>query len=506
VKKEISSTWSTCQLGDVVAVIRSRSGPQEHPEKPFIGMDNVEAHTMRLLGTVLAGTMKSNATHFLPGDVLYGRLRPYLNKVVAPAFEGLASAEFIPLTPEAGISTDFIRYRLNAVDFVFFTSHLDEGDRPRVDWDGIRRFVISLPPSKEQQRIVEAVDSYLTRLDDAVAALEQVKTKLKAYRASVLKAAVEGRLVPTEASLARAQKRDYEPAETLRMRILNDRRRQREAAKLAKLKAKDRPRKDDKWVAKYEEPVAIDSRGLPDLPEGWCWLTIDALAFVTKLAGFEYTKFVEYDESGDLAVIKAENAGRDGFRETNFSRVRSESVAHLTRSRLSGGDLLMVFVGAGTGNVGRVPENRPYFLGPNIAMIRVATGAMSAAYLEYFLRSPLGNGLALGFSKAVAQQSLSMGTIRRIPVVVPPREEQDRIVAALDYHTSVQVAITQQIRDELVRLARLRQSILKWAFEGKLADQHADDEPAEKLLARISAERAAAGVAKKSRGQTTGME
>src|SRR6266508_4040073 len=106
--------WSRARLGDVVDVIRGRARPQECRHLAFIGMDNVEAHTMRLLGTVPAETMKSSATHFVRGDVLYGRLRPYLNKVVQPDFEGLASAEFIPLTPAHGIQAGFIRLRINA--------------------------------------------------------------------------------------------------------------------------------------------------------------------------------------------------------------------------------------------------------------------------------------------------------------------------------------------------------------------------------------------------------
>ena len=64
-----------------------------------------------------------------------------------------------------------------------------------------------MAPSSEQHRIVAAVESYFTRLDDAVATLERVQRNLKRYRASVLKAAVEGRLVPTEAELARAEGR-----------------------------------------------------------------------------------------------------------------------------------------------------------------------------------------------------------------------------------------------------------------------------------------------------------
>ena len=72
--------------------------------------------------------------------------------------------------------------------------------------------------------MVETIESYLTRLNDAVATLEHVQRKLKQYRASVLKAAVEGKLVPTEAELARKEGRDYEPASVLLERVLTERR------------------------------------------------------------------------------------------------------------------------------------------------------------------------------------------------------------------------------------------------------------------------------------------
>ena len=85
--------------------------------------------------------------------------------------------------------------------------------------------MIPLPPVEEQEGIVEAIESYFTRLDDAVATLERVQRNLTRFRASVLKAAVEGRLVPTEAELARAEGRDYEPASVLLERILAGRRR-----------------------------------------------------------------------------------------------------------------------------------------------------------------------------------------------------------------------------------------------------------------------------------------
>src|SRR5207249_1418359 len=95
--------------------------------------------------------------------------------------------------------------------------------RKRISKGSLSELALPIPPTKEQDRIADAVDSYLSRLDAAVATLEAAQTKLKAYRSSVLKAAVEGRLVPTEAALARAEKRDFEPADMLLKRILSER-------------------------------------------------------------------------------------------------------------------------------------------------------------------------------------------------------------------------------------------------------------------------------------------
>ena len=115
-----------------------------------------------------------------------------------------------------------------------------------------------------------------------MATLERVQRNLKRYRASVLKAAVEGRLVPTEAELARAEGRDYEPASVLLQRILAERRRRWEEAELAKLKARGKTPKDDKWKAKYKEPAPPDTAELPELPEGWCWITVGALTIMGR--------------------------------------------------------------------------------------------------------------------------------------------------------------------------------------------------------------------------------
>ncbi len=109
----------------------------------------------------------------------------------------------------------------------------------------------------------------MTDLDAAVAALKRVQANLKRYRASVLKAACEGRLVPTEAELARKEGRTYETGAQLLARILKERRAKWEADQLAKMLAAGKPPKNDDWKKKYKEP---DPAALPSysarLPEG----------------------------------------------------------------------------------------------------------------------------------------------------------------------------------------------------------------------------------------------
>ena len=160
---------------------------------------------MRLLDTAKTSDVKSSGSYFDRGDVLYGRLRPYLNKVYMPDFGGLASGEFIVFPSQPNLDNAYLKYFLNQWEFVSFVTRLNTGDRPRVDFTQFADYPIPLPPLLEQHRIVAEIETQFTRLDASVAALRRARANLKRYRASVLKAACEGRLVPTEAELARSE-------------------------------------------------------------------------------------------------------------------------------------------------------------------------------------------------------------------------------------------------------------------------------------------------------------
>jgi len=328
---------------------------------------------------------------------------------------------------------------------------------PSLSRDSYNSVVAPVPPVETQHRIVARIDELFTELDDGEAALARAQDDLGIWRKALLKAAVTGELT-ADWRAERAQ--SGQPIETgadLLHRILADR------DSVAALRHGGRRR--DKAT---EMPSPEQKQLLWEAPHSWAWAQLGNFAFVTKLAGFEYTKFVQYDDEGDLRVIKAENAGKNGFKRTDFSRIKSTSVAELTRSRLSGGELLMVFVGAGTGNVGMVPDGEDFFLGPNIAMMRVETHLVIPRYVELFLRSPVGKSLAIASMKAVAQPSLSMGTIRQIPIAMPPFDEQVEILARLENALKLATEFESEIAGHMEVSASLRQSILSAAFRGNL--------------------------------------
>jgi len=485
--------WVPCQLHEVALNLRERAKPQNYPDLPFVGMDKVEPHSMQISGTVPAGEMKSSAVHFLPGDILYGRLRPYLNKVAEAPYEGLASAEFIALTAPYGVVSSFIRYRLHSAEFVAFASNLDTGDRPRVDFDQIGGFGLLLPPAPEQRRITSVLDSYFTRLGAAEQALERVQANLKRYRASVLKAAVEGRLVPTEAELARREGREYEPAEALLERILVERRKRWEEAELDKMRAKGKEPKGEKWKAKYKEPARPDLSELPELPDGWCWATWEQVGFSQNGRAFPSK---EYQETG-VKLLRPGNLQPDGSVSWDQQNTRRLPQQWERRhpSYVVGPRALVVNLTAQSladeflGRACMTGAAEHCLLNQRIA--RLTPVLLNGRYVLWVLKSPLFRQFVASLNTGSLIQHMFTSQLANFTMPIPPLAEQQRIEREVERLVSFAAHVELVLDHKGPSLQMLRQSILKWAFEGKLADQDPNDEPASVLLERIRAERAA---------------
>ena len=361
----------------------------------------------------------------------------------------------------------------------------------------IEALVIPLPPVEEQEGIVEAIESYFTRLDDAVATLERVQRNLTRFRASVLKAAVEGRLVPTEAELARAEGRDYEPASVLLERILAGRRRHWEEAELAKMTAKGKPPKDDRWKAKYREPAEPEATELPELPEGWCWATPEQICETIVDCPHSTPK---WSASGCICVRTTEF--HPGFLDLSGARYVSNEIFldRIKRLRPREGDILYSREGGILGIACSVPPGVGLCMGQRMMLLRPESSVPNR-YLMLVLNSPFTLARVRNLAGGSASPHVNVGSVRSFPVPLPPEREASRIVNHVNQMSSVENALSADMLQGSSRVQRLRQAILKWAFEGKLVDQDPSDEPAIALLDRISAERETVAARTKTRGR-----
>ena len=517
---ELPQGWEVSNVGEVCQQIVSGSGfPKQYQGKtsgtyPFAKVGDISR-------VFRAGIEKiSSADHFIDeeirqavkakifpsGSIVFAKIGEALknNYRVITAREMLFDNNVMGITPNLElIETKYLYYRLLTEDFGRFSVATAVPSIRRGDVEAIQIF---LPPLNEQKRIVAKIEALFSELDKGIESLKTAREQLKIYRQAVLKHAFEGKLT---ADWREENKDKLEPADELLARIQKVRETQYQqqlkdwqaAVEQWEVSGKEgkKPSKPRK-AQEADKPSPDHISRMWDLPDGWQWLQVGSFAFVTKLAGFEYTKFVRYDENGDLPVIKAENAGPHGYRATEYSLVKSETVSHLSRSHLNGGELLVVFVGAGTGNVATAPSDQNYFLGPNIGMVRTDSEIISTKYLELFLRSPKGKDLMLAAMKAVAQPSISMGTIRQCPIAVPSTDEQKQIILKLEQVLSEVERTESDIDEQLQKAEALRQSILKKAFSGQLVAQDPKDEPASVLLERIREEKA---VEKKSKKKTS---
>jgi type I restriction enzyme S subunit len=362
---------------------------------------------------------------------------------------------------------------------------------------------------RQQSRIVGEIDKQFTRLEAAVGALERVQANLKRYRASVLKAACEGRLVPTEAELAHAGAvhelplRPYEPADQLLARILKERRARWETDQLAKLRAPGKPPKDDRWKAKYKEPAAPDTTDLPALPEGWVWATMPQLGELNRGKSKHRPRNDPKLLGGPFPFVQTGDVKRSGGWIRSHSQTYSE--LGLAQSRLWPAGTLCITIAANIAETGILTY--PACFPDSVVGFTFEGDPATVRFVDSFFRTAKQE--ISRFAPATAQKNINLEILSEVAVPLPPLNEQHRIVAEVERRLSVIDELDAVVEANLRRAERLRQSILKRAFEGKLVPQDPSDEPASVLLERIRAERAfrsdqpfpRAGLGTKGRGR-----
>ena len=409
-----------------------------------------------------------NVTYLQPGDVLVARMPDPLGRAcVVPRLSTRAvTVVDVCIVRAPGHSPKWLMHALNAPQTRVEVDRYKSGStRKRISKKNLCKIPLPMPERRMQDAIVAAIETHFSRLDAAVASLTRAKANVQRARASVLKAAVEGRLVPTEAALARAEGRDYEPASALLARILTERKAAHEAAQEGTKRRK-----------KYKPPLEPETEGMRSLPEGWCWASVDQLSVESLSNG----KSVRSREGGfPVLRLTAMEDGRLNLRESKEGDWTADDAAPWL---VEPGDF---FIMRGNGSISRVGSAA--LAGDSVVpvaypdtMIRfrpvkalTCSRYLLAAWSSLFLRGQIERSART----TAGIHKVNQSSVQRYVVPLPPLAEQHRIAAEVDRRLSVLDAIDTTLNANLARCERLRQSILKRAFEGRLVPAPGEPKP-----------------------------
>jgi len=343
----------------------------------------------------------------------------------------------------------------------------------------LRASVVPIPPVAEQARIIEKIDTLHARSERARRALFELPALLERLRQSVLTAAFRGTLT----AAWRTRNPNIEPADKLLEKIRTERRRRWEEAELARLTAKGKPPNDDRWKARYAEPMQMGaSHALPTLPDGWSWVAFDEL--------------VEVFDSKRIPL----NLEQRSVRKGPYPYYGASGIIDHVDDYLFDGDYLLIAEDGA--NLLSRSSPRAFSAGGkfwvnNHAHIVKAVRPLGHDFIQYFI-----NTISLApFVTGTAQPKLTQKSLAQIPVPLPPEAEVEQIIVLIDKLFAPLNSQVQGAHSLGGMLDELDARILAKAFRGELVPQNPEDEPASVLLSRLRDD-AAMSPAKPRRART----
>ncbi len=156
--EEIPSGWKIAKMGDVCELRKETINPSNFPDMPYVGLEHIDSGDPRLKKIGTSSEVNSSKSRFYSGDILYGKLRPYLDKSVLVDFDGLCSTDILVLKSKESIVPQFVVNTIHTSQFLSYSISTSSGvNHPRTSWSSISAFQFLLPPLPEQRAIARAL-------------------------------------------------------------------------------------------------------------------------------------------------------------------------------------------------------------------------------------------------------------------------------------------------------------------------------------------------------------
>lgn len=432
--------WANTTLGNVVRHCRKTVDPASVRHMPFIGLNQVEQRTSRLLGILKASDVTSRVVLFRKGDILYARLRPYLNKVYEAEFDGSGSSEFIVLRPNSAIDGRYLVMIMRQRQFVEYASQRSTGDRPRVGIKTLQEFPFPLPPAEEQLRIIAKVDKLYQRTNNLRTSLDEIPHLLDRYRRCILTAAYRGHLIETSQT------------------------------KVSHLVGTATP---DNGILENEVPDHWQLRSLKDIADIRSGITLGQ----TRKRS---------DNLHEVPYLRVANVQR-GYLDLEDVAILKATKPEIERFSLRRGDILMN-EGGDRDKLGRgwvwEGQLQTCLYQNHIFRVRLYDIDYPARYILYYT-----NEFARDYFFSVGTQttnlaSMSKSNLAALSIPLAPREEANEVVSRLDQVVSHIQVLLEEYKCAQGLLDNFEEEIARTAASGQLLPQHPDDGPASLLLQR----------------------
>lgn len=170
------TNWKEYKLGEIADLRREKFTPNDVTSYPYIGLEHIEPKSLRLNGIGTSNDVSSQKSVFYPNDTLYGKLRPYFQKVYSPDFKGVCSTDIFVVKPTKGIDSKFLFYLLASDEFTSLANSGSTGTRmPRADWKHLSSTIWNIPDLPTQTAIAEILSS----LDDKIELNNKINQELE---------------------------------------------------------------------------------------------------------------------------------------------------------------------------------------------------------------------------------------------------------------------------------------------------------------------------------------
>lgn len=395
---ELPAKWKWIKLGKLLPFGGSKQvDPKQIPLGSWLlGLEEIESYGDLIRKCYDWKSVGSKKNVFCAGNVLYSKMRPYLNKVIVADEDGFCTTELLVLDVNKAcvpLLNEFLLYFLRSPYFVSYAKSNTNGQKPRLDIEAGKQTLVPIPPLEEQRRIVARLEEIKPLVDNFDKAQEQL-VKLEAefpskLKASVLQQAIRGELVP---------QLDCEP--------------------------------EVEQVGPAPKPDEVPF----ELPPKWKWVPLEKVCSYIQRG-----KAPKYSEIKQLPVVAQKCNQWDGLHMELALFIDPATIPSYKPERfLQPNDVLLN--STGTGTLGRVglyePSVNPYeqaVADGHVTVIRAIPNKVLPQFIKYVLTSAAFQAIILDAGKGTTnQRELALSIVKQLLIPLPPLEEQRRIVAKID--------------------------------------------------------------------------